>query len=71
MPKAMLSFNLPDETEEFNAAKDGGLAFSVINEYFNYLRTLSKYEDVTTISVEEAREELLRLMKYHDLEIYL
>jgi len=39
-----------------------------IDEYFNFLRTKSKYEDQENISIDEARDKLWEIVKEHEIE---
>jgi hypothetical protein len=54
MPKAQLSFDLPEDQQEFDNAVKGGHYLGVIEEFDNYLRGRLKYEELT----EEVHEAL-------------
>lgn len=56
--KGILSFTLPEEQEEFEQAQNAGKMHAVIDDLFNLIRTKIKYENKTTISLEELREWL-------------
>lgn len=43
--KAVLEFQLPEESEEFRLAQRGRHYISVIEELDNYLRSILKYEE--------------------------
>lgn len=43
--KAILTFNLPDEQEEFRQASQAGEAFRALEEFGEYLRSQEKYVD--------------------------
>lgn len=45
--KAILEFNLPEDTEEFSDAQKGTKAFIVIEELDNYLRGIIKYSELS------------------------
>ena len=55
MSKATLSFNIPEEREEFEAAVHGGEYKDVIYQIDMRLRNMEKYEDKETITIEDAR----------------
>lgn len=45
MPRATLTFKLPDEQQEFNMAVDVGKFFSFIHEFGNHLRAIRKWSE--------------------------
>ena len=45
--KVKLTFNLPDEQEEFNAAMDGALLSCALHDIDQYLRSQLKHEELT------------------------
>jgi len=47
MPKAILEFDLPEETEDFQYAVKGSHFACVIDELDNFLRAKLKYEELT------------------------
>ena len=47
MPKAILSFKLPEEQAELQAAQNGSYWHGVVQEFDNYLRARLKHEDLT------------------------
>jgi hypothetical protein len=55
MSKATLSFNIPEEKDEFEAAVHGGDYKDVIYQIDMKLRNMEKYEDKEMISIDEAR----------------
>ncbi len=57
MPKATLTFQLPEEQAEFDCAVNGTTYSSVIDEVKERFRNKAKYEDGTT-TWSEARELL-------------
>lgn len=61
--KSTLEFTLPEEREELDLALNAGKMACVISDLDNWLRSLQKYQDKDTVSVEEVREELHRLMR--------
>jgi len=65
MPKATLSFNLPEEREEFTIASRALDTESAIEEYQNWLRSKLKYEELTDEQdkcFEEAREKWFQIL---------
>lgn len=61
--KAILEFNLPEETSEHENALNG-ISYKIsIEEFDNWLRGLSKYCDQDSISTEEARKKLFDILK--------
>ena len=51
MPKFTLTFNQPDEQEEFNNAINGGKYRAIIEELDDFLRSKLKYD--STLSIEQ------------------
>lgn len=47
MPKAILSFKLPEENEEYKDARLGTSYSIIINEFDTYLRNKMKYEELS------------------------
>lgn len=60
---AKLIFKLPDDEGDFELARNGWRYKSVIEEMYNWLRQLTKYQDKDTVTVEEVREKLAELEK--------
>lgn len=59
MPKAVLSFELPEEYEEFRAAQDAGEWRAVMQDLLEHIRTQIKYQnlpDAKAAAYEEFRE---------------
>jgi len=56
--KAILEFNLPEETDEHKLALDGAKWMSVCHELDQWLRSIQKHSDVKTLKVDEVRERL-------------
>ena len=66
MPKATLSFQLPEEDIEHRHAVNALSYLCVINEYDQYLRGLVKYgpeDDVKSFTPEVAREQLRQIIE--------
>lgn len=56
--KAILEFNLPEETGEHKLALDGGKWMSVCHVLDQWLRGIQKHGDQKTLTVDEVRERL-------------
>ncbi len=72
MPKAILEFSLPEENEEFDSAKNGGLYKSVLWELDQYLRGRLKYEtlpDPIHDALQLTRDKLWELVKDDNLDL--
>jgi hypothetical protein len=61
--KGILSFNLPEETEDFKLAQDGWKYKAILEEVDNELRKMFKYEDKTTIDITEVRQLINNLTR--------
>lgn len=66
--KITMSFNIPEENEEFQIAKDGGKYLAVIEDLDNFLRSKLKYEGDSLTDeqyhVYEAVRDKLRELRY-------
>ena len=66
--KAKLEYTLPEETEEFMLAVEGGNWKNVIWDLdMVWLRNLEKYEDKETVTIEEIRDKIRELLDAHGL----
>mgnify|MGYP001766529552 CR=1 FL=1 len=54
--KAKLTFNLPEDNEDFRDAVDGGKWKSLAFEFDQKLRSMYKYEEKETVDTEELRQ---------------
>lgn len=59
--KGVLEFVLPEEQADFRMAQDAWKYSIIIDDMFNWLRSLEKYEDVETLTVEQVRKKLVDL----------
>lgn len=59
MPKATLTFNLPEETDEFKDAQDGSALRGVLQEMSNKLRSLVKHGSEEDAKWAEKAQDLL------------
>lgn len=60
--RAILAFRLPQESEEFRIACDGGKWMSVCHEFAGWIRSRSKYGE-QSMTADEARMEFYRIMQ--------
>ena len=65
--KATLTFNLPEEKEEFETTLLAGKMASFIREFENYLRRLDKYDLRETYNIVEIRDDFYEKLREHDL----
>ena len=71
MPKATLSFSLPEERDEFYSAENGGLFRLVVYELDQFLRQKLKHEQLTEKEDEiyqALRDKLNEFMSDYDLK---
>jgi hypothetical protein len=72
--KAILEFNLPEETEEFETASNGWKYKSVLCDLDNFLRGKLKYDNTLTPEQDEAydkvRTELWNILNEDNLQIW-
>ena len=66
--KGILTFNLPEEQEEFEMAQNGWKWNMVVHETLQELRKYIKYEDKETVNCEEFRQFIWDLMNEYDLK---
>lgn len=67
MAKVHLEFDIPQEREEFESAWQGADYRGVIDNLFEWLRQLSKYENRESVAIDEVREKISELMKERGL----
>ena len=70
--KAMLRFDLPEESEEHQTALDGWKWKAAVDEMSSYLRSELKYEDLSDeqdAAFDAAREELFRILNHWDINL--
>jgi len=71
MPKATLTFDLPEEQSEFDIANNAGKYYSILWDLDQYLRNFIKYpsdheDPIFTDTMARVREDLHKLMEsYH------
>ncbi len=55
--KAILEFDLPDDREDFDTAKDGWRWKSLAQEYANWLRGICKHGNPDEYNAEKCRDK--------------
>ena len=65
--KAILEFNLPEDTQDFELAIKGGYLSFIISDFDQKLRAMEKYEDTDVITIESARNILREIMEQYDI----
>lgn len=65
--KASLTFNLPEQQEEFDMAYNGQAYYAILVELDNKLRDLHKYQDQEMIKISEVREMMVSMA--HDWNV--
>lgn len=61
MSKVTLEFSIPHEARELHLAQNGGLYALVIGDMYNWVRKMSKYENVEIVAVDDIRLKLNEL----------
>ena len=70
--KAVLEFNLPEESIEFEMTSNGVKAYCVLSGYDEFLRKKLKYHDLTPEQYEiyeECRNELRDMLSENNISI--
>lgn len=65
--KGILSYELPEESSDFELAQAAGPLSWVINDFFSYLRAKEKYEDKEHLSIDEIREKMVELVAHYEV----
>lgn len=66
MPKVILEYNLPEESEEYELAMNGSKYHSILWELQNYARTLRKYDERKVLPKEEIVNKIYELLKDYE-----
>jgi hypothetical protein len=74
MPKATLTFDLPEEQSEFDLANNASKYYSVLWDLDQYLRNFVKYpsdreDPILTDTMAKVRDHLWVLMNEHNLDL--
>jgi hypothetical protein len=71
--KATLTFNLPEDNEEFNRAVKAADYYVCLFDFYQYLRTQLKYNeqlsDIERDTFERIREEFKEILTENRIEI--
>jgi len=59
--KGILEFSLPEEQDEFKLAQDAWKYSIIVDEMFNWLRSLEKHQNIKKLTVEQVRNKLVEL----------
>lgn len=73
MPKATLTFNLPEDNVEYRITSKAGKMHSLIWEFTNFLRSKTKYapdEESMKTNWEEVRTEWWRHLEEEGIDPY-
>lgn len=66
---AKLIFKLPEDQDDYDGCMNGAKLEYVIHEFWEvYIRQMWKYEDKTTIKIDEIRDEWYRLCREYDVK---
>lgn len=63
---AKLIFRLPEEREDFELAQNGWKYKSMIDDIYNKLRSLDKYTETESMTIEEIREMVREIEKEYE-----
>lgn len=72
MPIGILKFKLPEESIEFNEAKNAGLYLCALQSILDYFRTKIKYEEHEKKDLEmlmKIREDLFKIIEEYEITI--
>lgn len=73
MPKAILEFNLPEETKEFRMAENGDNYFLAITDILNRFRALFKYTELTEqerLIYTKIQEEIYGILEDYEVKYH-
>lgn len=62
MPKHIIEFNLPEETNDLKLAMSAGVLSSACHDLSNYARTLYKYDERESLPKDEVIEKIRELL---------
>lgn len=65
--KAILEFNLPEDSELFETANKAPKLYCALYDISQYLRKLRKYENKTKIDIEELTNEFYSILKENNI----
>lgn len=73
MPKATLEFNLPEENQEFDTARQGVDFKIALQDLDNWLRGKLKYEEISAteaVIFQKVRDQLHEFCQDNDVSLY-
>jgi len=65
--QATLTFNIPEDEFEFEIARKGGNYIAALSEYREYLRSLHKYSEHETVSIEDIYEKFFEVLSENNI----
>lgn len=68
--KAVLTFNLPEESEEHLTALNGWRYKLVLEQLDNNLRSLIKYENKETILIQDVRDTICMILNDYGIKMH-
>lgn len=71
MPTATLTFNLPEEQDEFALATKAGALNSALYEYSQWLRSVSKHGDPEAVTFDECKDKFWEIMAEYEVNTLL
>lgn len=66
----ILKFKLPEEREEFELAQQGSAWKCVIEEIDNNLRGKVKYEEIESMTIDEIRTLIRKIVEEYELKMF-
>ena len=69
--RAVLEFNLPEDTDEHQLALDAWKWRKCVNDLDEEMRTLSKYHNLVDIPIDRVRKKISELIDELGLELYV
>jgi hypothetical protein len=66
--KAIIEFNLPEETQEHKDALNGWKYKSIIKDIFTELRKKRKYADIESMDIDQITEMIREIESEYDLD---
>lgn len=69
MAKGSLTFELPQERDEFEQAQKAGAYQAALHELWNWARALDKYSDQTTVTVGELRAKISEILNDYEVDV--
>jgi hypothetical protein len=67
--KAQLVYELPQESEEYKLAVNGGKYHAALTDILELLRRKHKYEELENVNLQDLRTEIYGILSSRDIEI--